>query len=151
MVGPIRGDPEPELDQCLRKLQELKLQQIGTVRAKRSKRRKERKMKPIFAILFSAIIASVAGLTCFNQPRDNIWVTLANQTNQTSLCLSLGGVTNPFQTCLVGLPVWSPSEFCILINNQSLCNNLTLVNPEGSVANVDGCRQCQVILSLNTT
>nr|XP_026654753.1 uncharacterized protein LOC113460564 [Zonotrichia albicollis] len=38
------------------------------------------------------------------QPKTNIWVTLANLTNQEAICLSLSSLSNPFTTGLVGLP-----------------------------------------------
>lgn len=39
------------------------------------------------------------------QPKENIWVTLANATGQNVLCLSVASSMNPFSTCLVGLPL----------------------------------------------
>ncbi|XP_032926106.1 uncharacterized protein LOC117001738 [Catharus ustulatus] len=39
------------------------------------------------------------------QPKENIWVTLANRTGQEAICLSLSSAGNPFSTCLVGLPL----------------------------------------------
>lgn len=109
-----------------------------------------------YHIIFAIItLPSVVCITRFNQPRENIWVTLANQTNQTSLCLSLGGVTNPFRTCLVGLPIWEPGEFCGWVNNGTLCNTTMNTTRASSGTSEqmfpDGHRQCQLILSLNAT
>ena len=38
------------------------------------------------------------------QPRCNIWVTLANMTEQEAMCLSQASANDPFTTCLVGNP-----------------------------------------------
>ncbi|XP_049650032.1 uncharacterized protein LOC126035463 [Accipiter gentilis] len=40
-----------------------------------------------------------------SQPKQNVWVTLANMTHQDTLCLATATPENPFSTCLVGLPV----------------------------------------------
>ncbi|XP_074392078.1 syncytin-2-like [Zonotrichia albicollis] len=113
-------------------------------------------MRFVLVILLNAVIGEAVEITRFSQPRKNLWVTLANQINQSSLCLSLGGVTNPFRTCLVGLPVWSPGEFCSLIKNQTLCmpsmSNIKLPEQQGYTAGQsDGYRQCLPIQSLNTS
>lgn len=49
------------------------------------------------------------------QPKQNIWVTLANVTQQEMLCLSVASPGNPFSTCLVGLAmdVWQILEDAI--------------------------------------
>ncbi|XP_072186952.1 syncytin-2-like [Excalfactoria chinensis] len=39
------------------------------------------------------------------QPKENIWVTLANKTGQDAICLALSSPGNPFSTCLVGIPL----------------------------------------------
>lgn len=46
------------------------------------------------------------------QPKQNVWVTLANITNQETLGLSVASPDNPFSTCLSGLPmhVWPVTE-----------------------------------------
>lgn len=74
-------------------------------------------------------------LVRFKEPRENIWVTLANITKQTSLCLSLGGVTNPFRTCLVGVPTWQAGEFKGWVNKSV----------------TDNSRQCEIIHALNVS
>ncbi|KAM4903260.1 uncharacterized protein FYW23_001115 [Sylvia borin] len=43
--------------------------------------------------------------------RQNMWVTWANQTGQDSFCLSLATPSNPFHTCLIGVPVESMMDF----------------------------------------
>ena len=64
------------------------------------------------------------------QPKQNVWVTLANITHQEAICLSVATPESPFSTCLVCLPLdtWPDSmpEF-------SLCNN-----PQSCVGNWDG-------------
>lgn len=69
----------------------------------------------------------IEGGTRFAIPRGNIWVTIASKTNQLSLCLGLGRVTEPFKTCLIGVPVQQLREFREWIRNQS-CLKFTEVN-----------------------
>ncbi|XP_032298903.1 uncharacterized protein LOC116653011 [Coturnix japonica] len=52
----------------------------------------------------------VGGIHLIQQP-GNLWVTWANQTGRTDFCLSLQSATSPFQTCLIGIPVWEDSGF----------------------------------------
>lgn len=64
------------------------------------------------------------------QPKTNIWVTLANLTNQESICLALSSPGNPFSTCLVGLPtdVWPCPllpYYCVLHGNKPFCSSST--------------------------
>ena len=40
-----------------------------------------------------------------SQPKQNVWVTLANMTHQDTLWLATASPENPFSTCLVGIPV----------------------------------------------
>ncbi|XP_050168555.1 uncharacterized protein LOC126638605 [Myiozetetes cayanensis] len=56
-----------------------------------------------WAILF-IISNNSADATLSIDSRENIWVTWAQQTNQTDLCLSLNQANNPFRTCLIGYP-----------------------------------------------
>lgn len=42
------------------------------------------------------------------QPKENIWVTIANKTGQEAICLMLSSPGNPFSTCLVGMPLDVP-------------------------------------------
>ncbi|XP_061231669.1 syncytin-A-like [Neopsephotus bourkii] len=39
------------------------------------------------------------------EKRKNIWVTWAEQVNQSSICLALATASDPFRTCLVGVPM----------------------------------------------
>lgn len=43
------------------------------------------------------------------QPKENVWMTLAKALKQDSLCLSMGNASNPMSTCLVGIP-WGPKK-----------------------------------------
>ncbi|RMB99121.1 hypothetical protein DUI87_24311 [Hirundo rustica rustica] len=38
------------------------------------------------------------------QPPENVWVTLAKTLRQDNLCLSMGSVSSPLSSCLVGIP-----------------------------------------------
>lgn len=67
-------------------------------------------MGPLRAgILWLVSLCVVTALWVPSQPNENVWVTLANQTGQDSICLSPSSPGNPFSTCLVGLPLdkWS--------------------------------------------
>lgn len=90
----------------------------GSPAEKTKKPNEDSKMKPLISSRSSLVEKTV--LLCFllfltlalgesvhliDQP-GNIWVTWANRTNQTDFCLSLQSATSPFQTCLVGIPVW---------------------------------------------
>lgn len=86
-------------------------------------------------------------------PRDNIWVTWANRTNQTAFCLSLRSVNNPFRTCLIGVPTWTVQAFNGLVNATNLTYeklNVTGI-PGSTVKQYDGAVQCRLIHLLNTT
>ena len=45
------------------------------------------------------------------EPRQNLWVTWANKTGQSAFCLSLASATEPFRTCLIGVPSYDVSHF----------------------------------------
>lgn len=49
------------------------------------------------------------------QPTKNMWVTWANQTGQTSFCLSLASATDPFQTCLFRAPIGDPEHLATVM------------------------------------
>lgn len=53
----------------------------------------------LFLFAFSGVALPV------NQPRNNVWVTLANVSGLDTLCLSTTTPENPFSTCLVSVPV----------------------------------------------
>lgn len=54
------------------------------------------------------------------KPRQNIWITWANLSGVTDFCLRLQGTNNPFQTCLIGIPLDSFEEFAGSVQNASL-------------------------------
>lgn len=88
-------------------------------------------MLSIFLLLFllyrgSAFLTKV-------EPRQNLWVTWANQTNSSSFCLSFASATDPFRTCLIGVPGFDPAAFtrfsvnnCNAATNDSHCAALLL-------------------------
>ncbi|XP_048149586.1 uncharacterized protein LOC125321203 [Corvus hawaiiensis] len=43
--------------------------------------------------------------------QEHMWVTWANQTGQESFCLSLATPSDPFRTCLIGVPLTKASSF----------------------------------------
>ncbi|XP_075302512.1 uncharacterized protein LOC142365547 isoform X1 [Opisthocomus hoazin] len=60
-------------------------------------------------------------------PRSNMWLTFANQTNQTSFCISMQSVTDPFRTCLIGTPYWDPNDWKGWVSNETILRE-TVVN-----------------------
>ncbi|XP_029820221.1 syncytin-2-like [Manacus vitellinus] len=66
------------------------------------------------------------------QAQENLWIQWAIQTNTSAFCLHLTAATNPFKTCLIGVPV-SPFELAknvVSINctarNASYCLGMVL-------------------------
>jgi len=56
------------------------------------------------------IIVGEETLYCI-EPQQNLWVTWANKTGQSTFCLSLASATEPFRTCLIGVPSYSVTHF----------------------------------------
>ncbi|XP_061872794.1 uncharacterized protein LOC133628528 [Colius striatus] len=56
-------------------------------------------------------------------PRQNMWVTWANQTGQVDFCLSLQSVSDTFHTCLVGIPDFDPSDFQKYVSGSASCSS----------------------------
>jgi len=53
-------------------------------------------------------------------PRSNMWLTFVNRTNQTSFCISMQSITDPFRTCLIGTPYWDPNDWKGLVSNETI-------------------------------
>ncbi|KAK4810707.1 hypothetical protein QYF61_007681 [Mycteria americana] len=73
------------------------------------------------------------------EPRENMWVTWANKTGQQAFCLSLASATEPFRTCLLGVPGFKATDFSSFATKN--CSRAT---------NVSGC-SATLINSLNVT
>lgn len=100
--------------------------------------------------------------------RTNMWVTWANQTGRDSFCLALQSATDPFRTCLIGVPwgfQWSvfqnymSNTIGLTANLATLCSMLG-INPEAALsctpykANTgaeDALRMAVIINSLNVS
>lgn len=71
------------------------------------------------------------------------------------MCLSLGGASNPFKTCLVGVLVWEPGSFRSLVQNDSVMSftevNQSIVIPGLTSRQRDGGWQCHIVLTLNSS
>lgn len=78
-------------------------------------------------------------------PQQNMWVTWANQTGQNSFCLSLASATDPFRTCLFGVPVRDAERLIKMTQGymKSNCSNFTHKN----VSEAASC----IISNLNTS
>ena len=61
-------------------------------------------------LLFTMMIGTSMTLLTKIDPQQNMWVTWANQTGQPSFCLSLASASDPFRTCLFGVPIGDPKE-----------------------------------------
>lgn len=57
----------------------------------------------ILAVAFNPVAETWDTLNKIEE-RKNMWVTWAEKVNQTSLCLALAKASDPFRTCLVGVP-----------------------------------------------
>ncbi|KAK4811011.1 hypothetical protein QYF61_015715 [Mycteria americana] len=68
-----------------------------------------------------------------------MWVTWANKTGQQAFCLSLASATEPFRTCLLGVPGFKATDFSSFATKN--CSRAT---------NVSGC-SATLINSLNVT
>ncbi|XP_059712044.1 uncharacterized protein LOC132332100 [Haemorhous mexicanus] len=64
----------------------------------------------LILMIIITVIGKTQGLHNTDQ-RTNMWVTWANQTGQESICLSLATPSDPFCTCLIGVPLDSMEEF----------------------------------------
>ena len=76
-------------------------------------------------LIFLLMIVKATAIWIPSQPKQNVWVTLANKTRQDSICLVLTSPGNPFSTCLVGIPLdtWPcPSSVYICNGAEPKCN-----------------------------
>ena len=57
-------------------------------------------------VIVIGLILIISGSVAIHRidPRENMWVTWANKTGQPAFCLSLASATEPFETCLLGVP-----------------------------------------------
>lgn len=62
-------------------------------------------------ITLSVILGKGLGNLHKVDPRQNMWVTWANETGQDSFCLSLATPSDPFRTCLIGVPLKNMKGF----------------------------------------
>ncbi|XP_027487048.1 syncytin-A-like isoform X1 [Corapipo altera] len=70
-------------------------------------------MKGIIALFVLLASGTTSWLTKIDQ-RQNMWITWANQTNLTSFCLSLATPSDPFRTCLLGVPFQSYTDLLVM-------------------------------------
>ncbi|KAF4805030.1 hypothetical protein TURU_002544 [Turdus rufiventris] len=96
-------------------------------------------MNPI-QVVFLLTLNSLAAAWIIPQPRQNIWVTLAETLQQ---CLSTAAAKNPMSTCLVGVPL-KAGEYPANFNTQ-MPNEL----PESHTIQSYKHRQQQAVMSKN--
>ncbi|XP_063280555.1 uncharacterized protein LOC134565100 isoform X2 [Prinia subflava] len=61
-------------------------------------------MNPIQVVIL-LMLNSLVAAWIVPQPRQNVWVTLAQTLQQENICLSTAAAKNPMSTCLVGIPL----------------------------------------------
>lgn len=84
----------------------------------------------ISLIIISVALTMDETLIDTTRQQQNMWVTWANRTNTSAFCLSMASVTDPFRTCLIGIPSLEPKRFLGYLNNSSLANQ-TILRQEG--------------------
>jgi len=72
---------------------------------------KEQAVTLLVALLNCCQIIAEEGVLHRIEPRQNSWVTWANKTGQSGFCLFLASATEPFHTCLVGVPSYNVNHF----------------------------------------
>ena len=66
----------------------------------------------LLAVLFTCCQIIVGEETLYHiEPRQNLWVTWAKKMGQSAFCLSLASATEPFRTCLIGVPSYNVTHF----------------------------------------
>lgn len=78
-------------------------------------------------ILCFGLFCEGLGSTFDISPRQNMWITWANQTGQKAFCLSMATPPDPFRTCLISFPYLRLKDFKGYVSNSSLLNE-TLVD-----------------------
>lgn len=89
-------------------------------------------------IMLSVIIMAGHGNAILGKidPQQNMWVTWANETRQSSFCLSLASASDPFRTCLFGVPIGDPKELSEMLAPYSA--SVTLLTRSFSANVSDG-------------
>ncbi|XP_032542306.1 MLV-related proviral Env polyprotein-like [Chiroxiphia lanceolata] len=92
-------------------------------------------MKSTNVILHAIILLGIAPLIApiplklwMDQPKENLWVTLAKATGTDTLCLSLTSAASPFRTCLVGVPI-TPGEWDAFVSQTRFRGAMPLNSP----------------------
>lgn len=59
--------------------------------------------------------------------RQSVWVNLANATGPDSICLSMSTPTDPFRTCLTGVPTFDPNQFKGWVSKSEILNKAEVI------------------------
>ncbi|OPJ86976.1 hypothetical protein AV530_012790 [Patagioenas fasciata monilis] len=81
-------------------------------------------MKCETCVAFLMMIAAAAASWMPAQTKTNMWITLANMTNQDSICLAMACPENPFHAYLVGIPLDDYSSITQLFQNSGRCKGI---------------------------
>ncbi|KAM4658291.1 uncharacterized protein AAGF69_008993 [Amazona ochrocephala] len=97
-------------------------QKISRLHRKMSVMIKNLLVVKLLILLF--VYSSVSFLHEIN-PRKNLWVTWANESGVSEFCLAMASATDPFQTCLIGIPGYNENSFKAFSTNN--CSKSTTV------------------------
>lgn len=87
----------------------------------------------IIGIMIIGLVGpGVEGITNIS-PRQNVWVTWANQTGNSAFCLSMATPSDPFRTCLIGFPFLRLEDFEGYVSQVNLTNSLLLESEQVNV------------------
>lgn len=90
-------------------------------------------LKIIMGVIFGLMIGSHLGaIDKANalhhiDPRPSMWLTFANQTNQSSFCIAMQSVSDPFRICLMGMLCWDPSDWKDWVNNTTVLGETMVI------------------------
>lgn len=75
------------------------------------------------ALVTLSRLSRTVSCTWISKPKPDVWLTLASATNQSTLCVAMTTPSDPFWTCLVGIPLtehgWDQ------LYNQTITRNCT--------------------------
>ncbi|OPJ66367.1 envelope glycoprotein gp95-like [Patagioenas fasciata monilis] len=75
-------------------------------------------------VIFLTMIDAAAAFWMPTQTKTNMWITLANMTDQDSICLAMSSLENPFHTRLVGILLDDYSSITQLFQNSGWCKGI---------------------------
>ncbi|OPJ72281.1 hypothetical protein AV530_018737 [Patagioenas fasciata monilis] len=83
-------------------------------------------MKCETCVIFLTMTAAAAALWMPAQAKTKKWITLANMTDQDSICLAMASLENLFHTCLVGIFFDDYRSITRLFQNSGRCKGIAM-------------------------